>query len=57
MITGSFDVNLNIKYAAGTNIEITGIGLFDGKYFIQRLAHDLINSRTSLNVRRPLEGY
>jgi uncharacterized protein len=57
MITGLFNINLNPKLAAGTSVNVVDVGLFDGKYFIHRLVHDLINSRTHITVRKPLEGY
>jgi hypothetical protein len=57
MITGSVSVNLNTNYAAGTNISIEDVGMFDGKYFIHRLIHDLLNNKTALTLRKPLEGY
>lgn len=56
-VTGSFYIDLNLKLAAGIAKNIQGIGLFDGKYFIDRLLHDLMNNRTKLTVRKPLEGY
>lgn len=57
MITGSLSINLNTNYAAGTCINIEDVGMFDGKYFIHRLVHDLINNKTALSLRKPLEGY
>lgn len=54
---GSFIIDLNTKIAAGIPAKIQEIGLFDGTYFIDQLTHDLINSRTRLLVRKPLEGY
>jgi hypothetical protein len=57
MITGSFPIKLNTNYAAGTNIEMKKIGMFDGKYFINKVVHDLINDRTHIYLRKPLEGY
>lgn len=57
MITGSLGVNLNTNYAAGTTIQVVDIGLFDGVYIIDRLVHDLINNRTKLLLRKPLEEY
>lgn len=57
MVTGSFTVDLNPKLAAGTCIGVADTGMFDGKYFIDRLTHDLIHNRTKLRVRKPLEGY
>jgi hypothetical protein len=57
MITGAFPIKLNTNYAAGSNVEIKKIGMFDGKYFIDRLVHDLMNDRTNIHMRKPLEGY
>jgi phage protein D len=57
MITGSLPIKLNTNYAAGTNIEVKKIGMFDGKYFIDKVVHDLINDRTNIYLRKPLEGY
>ena len=57
MITGTFPIKLNTSYAAGTNVEIKKIGMFDDKYFINRLVHDLMNNRTNLCLRKALEGY
>lgn len=56
-VTGSFYIDLNLKLAAGAAVNIKDIGLFDGKYFIDSLVHDLINNRTKLTVRKSLEGY
>lgn len=57
MITGSFTANLQPGLAAGTNIRVEDVGMFDGKYFIDRIVHDLINNKTKLTLRKPLEGY
>lgn len=57
MITGSFEINLNTNYAAGTNVNMVEIGMFDGKYSIHRLVHDLLRNRTKVTLRKPLEGY
>jgi uncharacterized protein len=56
-ITGKFSIDLNLNLASGTCIGIQDTGMFDGKYFIDQLTHDLINNRTKLMVRKPLEGY
>lgn len=56
-ITGSFSIDLNLNLAAGTCINVRDTGMFDEKYFIDRLVHDLIHNRTKLAVRKPLEGY
>ncbi|WP_044480436.1 phage late control D family protein [Paenibacillus antibioticophila] len=57
MITGSLTIDLNINYAAGTTVQIADTGMFDGVFFIDSLTHDLINNRTKLKLRKPLEGY
>lgn len=57
MITGSMSINLNTNFAAGTNVNIENVGLFDGKYFIHRIVHDLISNKSILTLRKPLEGY
>lgn len=57
MITGSLSINLNTNYAAGTNLNVEDIGMFDGKYTIHKLMHDLLNNKTALTLRKPLEGY
>jgi hypothetical protein len=57
MITGTMSINLNTNYAAGTTIQVADTGMFDGVYFIDSLVHDLINNRTKLKLRKPLEGY
>jgi hypothetical protein len=56
-ITGTMPINLNTNYAAGTTIEVANVGMFNGVYFVDSLVHDLINNRTKLKLRKPLEGY
>jgi len=57
MITGKFSIELKPGLAAGSNVVVRGVGLFDGKYFVHCLVHDLIRGQTHMTVRRPLEGY
>jgi uncharacterized protein len=57
MITGALSIDLNTNYAAGTTVQVSETGMFDGVYFIDSLVHDLINNRTRLKMRKPLEGY
>ncbi|MEB3103088.1 phage late control D family protein [Ferviditalea candida] len=57
MITGTFGIDLNPNLAAGTSVNVSEVGMFDGKFFIDRLIHDLIHNRTQLTIRKPLEGY
>lgn len=56
MITGSFSIALRPGLAAGSCIYVRNVGIFDGKYFVHQLIHDLISGKTHLTVRRPLEG-
>ena len=56
-VTGFFTINLNTNFAAGTVVDIHNTGMFDGKYFIDQLTHDLTNNRTRMTVRKPLNGY
>ncbi len=57
MISGSFSTQLNTNWAAASNVEVRQVGMFDNKYFIDSLTHDLICSETYLRLRKPLEGY
>jgi uncharacterized protein len=57
LVSGAFKHKLNKTWAAGTNIEIKDIGMFDGKYFIDKIIHDFINDKSFVNVRKALEGY
>lgn len=53
---GSFTIRLDDKLASGNVINIK-LNDFSGKYFIYGIRHDLINNKSSLKVRRVLEGY
>jgi len=57
MVSGKFTTELKTGYAAASNLFVRDVGMFDGKYFVHRIEHDLINNRTAFTVRRPLEGY
>lgn len=57
MISGRFTTELKTGFAAGSNLFVKDVGMFDGKYFVHRIEHDLVNNRTVFTVRRPLEGY
>lgn len=54
---GKFTIKLDPGLAAGNTINISGIGLGDGKYFCDQVVHKLVSNKTYLRVRRPLEGY
>ncbi|RCX20876.1 hypothetical protein DFR58_10178 [Anaerobacterium chartisolvens] len=55
--TGRIQMELDTGLAAGCNINIAGIGLADGKYFVEQATHMLASEKTILKLRRPLEGY
>lgn len=57
MISGNFPTQLNTNWAAGSNIEVRQVGMFDSKYFVDSLIHDLTRNETNLRLRKPLEGY
>jgi hypothetical protein len=54
---GAFSLKFKADLTAGSNLNIIGIGLADGKYFCQQVKHNFAGGRTSFKVRRPLEGY
>ena len=56
-VTGSIKKDFNSKIASGNTIELTDIGLFEGKYFIHESINDLISNKSILKVRKVLEGY
>lgn len=55
--TGKITVNLDTELASGININIKEFGYADGKYFIDKAIHKLVEQKTILKLRRPLEGY
>jgi uncharacterized protein len=56
-VTGVITVKLNSGIAAGTNINITGLGLFDGKYFVDQIIHKFNQKKSTIKLRKPLVGY
>lgn len=55
--TGVVIIPYNEKIAGSNMINITGIGLSDGRYFVDSATHRLADEKTELYLRRPLEGY
>lgn len=55
--TGRIQIELDPDLAAGSCVEIDGVGLADGKYFIEQAVHRLKDKKTILKLRKPLEGY
>lgn len=43
--------------AAGNTVELSGFGLADGKYLVHQVIHKFVIGKTSVKLRRPLEGY
>ena len=57
-VTGSFNFVGNPELAAAVNIQLSGFGVFDGKYIITKAQHDIGSGyTTSIDVRRCLDGY
>jgi hypothetical protein len=54
---GSIQVHLDAGIAAGSMLEISGVGMADGKYFVDQAIQKLTEERTLLRLRKPLEGY
>ncbi|WP_157833806.1 phage late control D family protein [Ruminiclostridium josui] len=54
---GRIKLELDPELAAGSCVDISGIGLADGKYFIDWAVHSLKEKKTILSLRKPLEGY
>jgi phage protein D len=53
----TLDITLmgDVKYIAGTCVNITGFGKFDGKYYIDKVIHDLSNGYScSINMHKTL---
>lgn len=57
-ITGDLTITGRTDVFAGTNIELSGFGKYDGVYIIEEAGHSVGSGyRTALKVRRVLEGY
>ncbi|NFO15172.1 hypothetical protein FDB34_13390 [Clostridium botulinum] len=55
--TGSFTISKNTNIAAGNTILLENLSMFNGKYIIESVLHDLVNAKSFLTVRKVLEGY
>lgn len=55
--TGACTIPFDSGIAAGCNINITGVGLADGKYFCEKIVHRLVDGKTFQSMYKPLEGY
>lgn len=54
---GYCPIELDPGIAAGTMLQVAGVGLADGKYFCEQAIHKLADGKTVLKLRRPIEGY
>jgi phage protein D len=55
--TGEFTIKLDTDIAAGNNLNISGLGIADGKYFCDKVIHKLVEEKTFLKLRKTLEVY
>lgn len=55
--TGRLQIEYDAGLTAGSNVNILGLGMVDGKYFIENAVHKLVDKKTVLKLRKPLEGY
>jgi len=42
---------------AGSTIEITGLGIYSGKYYIDKIIHNVKPYKMGLEMHKVLEGY
>lgn len=55
--SGYVTIELATDLAAGNTVQIRGVGLADGKYYCEQVIHKLVDKKTLLRLRKPLEGY
>jgi len=55
--SGYCTIELDPGIAAGNMIQVSGVGLADGKYFCYQVVHKLVDKKTFMRLHRPLEGY
>ncbi len=56
-VSGSITLIGNVSLVGGVNVNVSGFGKFDGKYFVDRAIHELPNYNTTIEVHKCLEGY
>ncbi|MCR4436157.1 MAG: hypothetical protein QHH06_10290 [Clostridiales bacterium] len=54
---GDIAIKLNTSIAAGNTLDMTGLQMFSGKYFVHSCTHQFLNDKTVLRIRKILEGY
>ena len=51
-ITGSITLMGDVRFAAGVNIDLSGFGMFDGKYMLESVTHKVTQGyNTTLNIK------
>jgi len=55
--TGYFTINIDVSISAGSTINVSGVGMADGRYIITQSVHKIVSKKTFLRVRKPLGGY
>ena len=51
-ITGSINLIGDIRFVAGVNIDLSGFGMFDGKYMLESVSHKVTQGyNTTLNIK------
>ena len=56
--TGNFTMIGDFSLLSGNTVEISGFGIYDGKYLISRSTHELSNGYTTrIEIKKTLEGY
>lgn len=57
-VTARIDLRGDVRYVAGVPVTVSGWGVFDGKYMIEEVTHNVSGGYTvQLKLRRVLEGY
>lgn len=55
--SGYCTIALDTGITAGNMVEIADVGFGDGTYFVSSAVHKLVDKKTFLRLRKPLEGY
>ena len=50
--TIAFDTKLNVNVSAGSTLNLSGLGLSDGKYYIYQVIDKMVNDRTTFFLRQ-----
>lgn len=55
MLSGS--VELDLSLAAGSLIDVSGVGTADGRYMADQVEHNFTSGKSALQLRKILRGY